>query len=223
MHEKKTDSAGWHETLKRAFGRPLPGRAAQELMVSDFRREAEAAASPGRAAAGVKALRPSAVLVLLYPDDCGRLLFPLVERSRLVGSHRGEIGLPGGSLEAGETPSETALREAGEELCLAPEAIAAIEMLGPLSPFPLPSGFELFPFVACLPGRPLMRPREGEIEGFFEAELAVLSDPRCVEEELLLHEGRSLLTPFFRLEGRRVWGATAMVLAELAELLRPFT
>jgi hypothetical protein len=64
-----------------------------------------------------------------------------------------------------------------------------------------------------------MRPRPVEIEGIFEARLGSLLAPGAAEEGWVSYEGREWRTPLFRLEGRKVWGATAMILAELAELL----
>jgi 8-oxo-dGTP pyrophosphatase MutT (NUDIX family) len=201
------------QALERAFGRALPGRPAQDRMLSDSRRRREAAPQEDRA------WRPAAVLVLLHPDAGGGLAFPLVERSAEVGHHRGEIALPGGGIEAGETAEEAALREAREELCLAPEAAAGIRLLGALTPLRVPSGFEIFPFVGGLATRPAIAPRRGEIEGVFEARLDALLDPANVGEEDRHYEGEEWRVPFYSLVGRKVWGATAMILAELAAMI----
>ena len=201
------------ELLEKALKGPLPGRPAQDRMLSDFRRRREAAPQEERT------WRPAAVLVLLYPDEGGDLVFPLVERSAEVGHHRGEIALPGGGIEAGETASEAALREAREELCLAPAEAAGIRLLGNLSPLRVPSGFEIHPYVGNLASRPDIAPLEGEIEAVFEARLLALLDPANSDEEDRRYEGEDWRVPFYSLGGRKVWGATAMVLAELAATL----
>lgn len=201
------------QLLERAFGKALPGRPAQDRMLSDFRRRREASAQDGRA------WRPASVLVLLYPDGEGDLAFPLVERSAEVGHHRGEIALPGGGIEDGETAGEAALREAREELCLAPATAAGIRLLGPLTPLCVPSGFEIFPFIGNLAARPAIAPLRGEIAGVFEARLGALLDPASVGEEDRRYEGEEWHVPFYSLGGRKVWGATAMILAELAAML----
>lgn len=182
-------------------------------MLSDFRRRRETAPQTGRV------WRPAAVLVLLYPDPDDNLVFPLVERGTEVGHHRGEIALPGGGIEAGEGAAEAALREAREELCLAPEVDTGIRLLGSLTPLCVPSGFEIFPFVGSLASRPAIAPRKGEIEAVFEAKLAALLDPANVDEEERRYEGEEWRVPFYSLGGRKVWGATAMILAELAAML----
>jgi 8-oxo-dGTP pyrophosphatase MutT (NUDIX family) len=201
------------DLLVKAFSKPLPGRPAQDRMLSDFRRRREAAPQAGRA------WRPASVLVLLYPDEEGDLAFPLVERSSDVGHHRGEIALPGGGLEAGETAAEAALREAREELCLAPEAAAGIGLYGGLTPLRVPSGFEIFPFVGSLAARPALAPRRGEIEDVFEVKLGALLDPATTDEEDRWYEGEEWRVPYYSLGGRKVWGATAMILAELAAMI----
>lgn len=199
--------------LEKALSRPLPGRPAQDRMLSDFRRRREAAPQAGRI------WRPAAVLVLLYPGAVGDLAFPLVERSADVGQHRGETALPGGGIEAGETAGEAALRETREELCLEPATAAGIRLLGGLTPLRVPSGFEIFPFVGSLATRPAIAPHRGEIEGVFEAELGDLLDPDKADEEERRYEGEEWSVPFYSLCGRKVWGATAMILAELAAMV----
>lgn len=199
--------------LEKAFAKPLPGRPAQDRMLSDFRRRREAAPQAGRT------WRPAAVLVLLYPDAEGDVAFPLVERGADVGQHRGEIALPGGGIEAGETEGGAALREAREELCLAPADAASIRILGSLTPLRVPSGFEISPFVGSLAARPAIAPRRGEIAGVFEAKVSALLDPANTDEEERRYEGEEWHVPFYALAGRKVWGATAMILAELAAMI----
>jgi 8-oxo-dGTP pyrophosphatase MutT (NUDIX family) len=168
-----------------------------------------------------KSWRKAAVLILLYPNEAGELCFPLVERSPHVGHHRGEIGLPGGSLEAGETAAAAALRETGEELGLSPPCAAAIDLLGSLSPLRIPpSGFEAMPFLGSLAERPRMTALAGEIDGIVEARLARLLETDARREEERSFEGRLWRVPYFEIGEKKVWGATAMILSELAELLR---
>ncbi|HOX47801.1 MAG TPA: CoA pyrophosphatase [Spirochaetia bacterium] len=227
---------GLAEALREALSRPLPGRSAQDLMLPAYRlglpEEPE----------GRDGWRQAAVLVLLYPGGgppagagsspgagrlaaadplagAGPLLFPLIERSTEVGRHRGEVGLPGGALEADETGEEAAFREAREELGLEAEA-ARPALLGALSPLRVPpSGYEVRPYVALLPRRPAFRPEPAEVAELFEAPLSRLLEPEARGEEERLFGGRPFLVPFFGLGGRKVWGATAMILAELSAVL----
>lgn len=165
--------------------------------------------------------RQSAVLLLLYPDRKREWRFCLIERSAHRGSHRGEMALPGGSLEPGETPLAAALREAREELGLEAGTTAAIEVLGPLSSLRVPpSGFEIHPFVAVLGSEPALRPEADEVAACFFPRLTDLLDPASSRKETVDFQGRAWELPFFGLEGTRVWGATAMILAELAAVLQ---
>ena len=195
------------EALRLALASPLPGLAAQERMAPAIRRlEMQARTN----------WKKASVLVLLYPVD-GELRFPLTRRHEGLPHHAGQISLPGGSLEAGEGPEEAALRETSEELGI---DSGAIEILGRLSPLKIPpSGFEIDPFVGFLPRRPHFVPEEREVVEIIEASLGLLAVPDAVGiEDWELRGGKSAV-PFWRIGGHKVWGATAMVLAELAELL----
>lgn len=202
------------DALAAALAAPLPGREAQERMLPGFRRGAsDPSESSGRP------WREAAVLILLYPDGTGGYGFPLVERGLEVRHHRGEMGLPGGAVEPGESSREAAVREAREELCLDYEAAQGIELIGALSPLRVPSGFSVSPFVGWLDYRPAMAPRPGEIAAIVEASVGALGSPSCVDTVSTEFAGSTWSVPAFGLAGRAVWGATAMVLAEFAALL----
>lgn len=200
--------------LARGLASGLPGEAAQNAMCPPFRKGQFETRADGLA------WRQSAVLALLHPGEDGGWSIFMIERSRSRGSHRGEMALPGGSIETGELPLEAALRETREELGLEPEAIAAIEVLGALSPLRVPpSGFEIHPFVGCLSFRPAIQVSEDEVAACFEPSLSELLDPGASRTEKLEAQGQTWDLPFYLLAGRKVWGATAMILAELAALL----
>jgi 8-oxo-dGTP pyrophosphatase MutT (NUDIX family) len=208
----------WFDPIKAALEGPLPGPKAQDRMLPAFRLAMEDVPLDGRP------WRPAAVLLLVYPDARGDLLFPIVERSPHVGHHRGEMGLPGGSLEAGEDSLHAAIRETEEELSLGGEAAAAIGILGSLTPLRVaPSGFEVFPHVGCLRSRPDMEALAGEIEAIIEVRLDRLLETDCLREEERPFDGRPWKVPYFDLDGRKVWGATAMILSEFVEVLRGLT
>lgn len=182
-------------------------------MLPGFRRE-----PPDRPPEG-EDWRPAAVLILLYPEAEG-LRFPLIERGSSVGRHRGEMALPGGGLEPGESARAAALRETREELGLSPEAVAAIEVLGALTPLRVPpSGYAIAPFVGWLPSPPAFSPEPREVAALVPAPLGLLLDPDAREREERRFLGRPHEVPFFRLGERKVWGATAMILAEFAAVL----
>ncbi len=195
------------ETLRKALAGRLPGRSAQERMAPSTRR----LEIPDRTN-----WKMAAVLILLYPVD-GEIFFPLTRRHEGLPHHPGQISLPGGSLEIGEGPEEAALRETAEELGI---DSAAIEILGRLTPLKIPpSGFEIDPFVGYLPERPRFVPEEREVVEIIETSLNLLSsrEATAVEERVL--RGGPSAVPYWKVGGHKVWGATAMVLAELGELL----
>ena len=195
------------EGLRRALTGPLPGLSAHERMMPE-RRRLEIKTH--------REWRRAAVLVLVYPGARGPTL-PLTRRREDLRHHGGQISFPGGVIEGGETADEAALREAHEEIGIDP---STVELLGSLSPLRIPpTGFEIDAVVASSPLRPVFVLEEGEVAELIELPLATLLDPAARQsEEWDIHGGRSLV-PFFRVGDHKVWGATAMVLAELVELL----
>jgi 8-oxo-dGTP pyrophosphatase MutT (NUDIX family) len=160
--------------------------------------------------------RPAAGLVLLYPHN-GVVTLPLTVRSGTLRRHGGQVSLPGGVVDPDETPEQAALREAVEEIGLLP---GSARTLGRLSPLDIPvSGFRLQPVVAVTEIRPEFRLAEMEVDRILEVPLALLADPAVVKETQLERDGRIVDVPYFDVEGCQVWGATAMVLAELLWVL----
>ncbi len=162
--------------------------------------------------------REAAVLILLYGDG-EAVRFPLMLRPSGDGVHAGQVSLPGGSREADESLPACALREAREELGIDPSSVRLVRALSPLA-VP-PSRFVVHPFIGATAERPSFSPAPAEVAGLFEASLEelVATASRCEDETAFA--GRLWRVPFFRLAGLRVWGATAMILAELEAMLRP--
>lgn len=157
-------------------------------------------------------------MILLYPgqDD---LHFFLTRRTDTVETHKGQIALPGGSQEPGETLQETAMRETSEELGIALDCIHVLD--GPLTPVYIPvSGFRATPFVAFTPVRPNVIAEPGEVVEIIETPLEQLLDERNCREEEWEIRGYPARVPFFALNGHKVWGATAMILGEFREMLK---
>lgn len=161
--------------------------------------------------------RLAAVLVLLYPVE-GDLRFPLMRRPEYEGVHSGQISLPGGSQEVGETFEQTALRETREEFGV----IEPVEVLGALTPvYVPPSDFEIHPLVGYLPWCPTWTLDPHEVAELVETPLDVLLDDSVKgHEERLLDGGIKRIIPFYRVGAYQVWGATAAMLSELEGRLR---
>lgn len=196
-------------TLQVALAQPLPGAEAHALMAPHPRR----AWPEGFSSAHI---RDAAGLLLLFPLE-GRAHIVLTVRSDALGRHSGQVSLPGGVTEPGETFEQSALREAHEEVAL---SSAGVRVLGALTPLDIPvSGFRLHPIVAAVDWRPGLRPSDGEVARILEVSLAQLVDPSTKVAVSRLRDGQEFTVPVFQIEGVEVWGATAMVLAEFLVLL----
>lgn len=198
------------DEVRRAMQHPLPGLAAQAAMAPPYRSDMI------KQMLNPPACKQAGVLVLLYPHD-GQLYFPLTRRPDSVEHHKGQISLPGGSQEGGESFSQTALRETEEEIGV---DAGAVELLGPLSMMYVPpSNFCIYPFVGYAPRRPDFRLAADEVAELIQAPLDALLDPAAARMEDWEVRGQVWPIPFYQFGPHKVWGATAMILAELVEML----
>jgi 8-oxo-dGTP pyrophosphatase MutT (NUDIX family) len=161
--------------------------------------------------------RQGAVLVALYDKDEQTHLI-LTRRRDDLNDHAGQISFPGGRREAGETLQTTALREAEEEVGLRPEAMTILGRLTCL--YIPPTDYEVHPFVAYHAGRPRFVLQSGEVAELLEVSLAYLLDPASQHEETWDYQGMKIQVPFYLVRSHKVWGATAMMLAEFLERLK---
>jgi len=194
--------------VRAALRQPLPGLAAQMEMAPRLR-SFEPPSDP--------APRQAAVLVLLYPLD-GVLHLALTVRTSELGYHRGQVSMPGGGMEGADASlEEAALREAEEEIGV---VASSVDVLGALTPLYVPpSNNCIHPFVGCLPDRPSFVLDPSEVAELMEVPLMVLLDPATRCEEHWARDGKPYRVPFFAVQGHKVWGATAMILAELVVLI----
>ncbi|OGD28261.1 MAG: coenzyme A pyrophosphatase [Candidatus Aminicenantes bacterium RBG_19FT_COMBO_59_29] len=198
-------------SLERRLQGEKPGLRSQLRMVPDPR--------PGDKTyqeAGDTCLR-AAVLVLIYPRGDGFSLV-LTRRTSRVAHHQAQISFPGGQMDKDESPVETALREAEEELNIMP---AEVRVLGELTPLYIPpSNYCIYPVVAAAERRPDFRPSPHEVAEVIEAPLAHLLDMKNIKREKWPLRGMIVTVPFYFFKGHKIWGATAMVLAELLDLIK---
>jgi 8-oxo-dGTP pyrophosphatase MutT (NUDIX family) len=209
--------------LESAFGVELPGPDAQDVLAPIPRRQWPSGHNPARirdAAGlllvfpGIDALRPSRPL---RPTSFGDAHIVLTVRAHTLGRHGGQISLPGGVVDPGETFEQAALREAHEEVALPP---GSVRVLGPLTPLDIPvSGFRLHPVVGVSATRPLLRPADGEVADILEVPVAALIAPENFVMSSRERDGISVAVPVFQVGEREIWGATAMVIAEFLALL----
>jgi len=160
-----------------------------------------------------KPCRSAGVLALLFPDGDHTAIL-LTERRHDLNRHAGQISFPGGSSEPDEPLHQTALRETHEEIGLPPHAI---ELLGALSPLYIQvSNFCVYPFVGVLETPPknlVLQP--SEVTLIHTLRLADLRLPATRSYEPRLVYGQTVDVPVFAVNGLSIWGATAMMLAEL--------
>ena len=198
--------------LKTRLKDPLPGLEASGKMSARFR-----IFDPERFRHS-QPPRPGAVLILLYEQE-GDIRFPLIQRSDYQGVHSGQMALPGGKREGDESDMDTAIREAEEEIGIDRNKL---EIIGTLSSFYLiVSNFQIRPIVARTIEVPKLHPQETEVAEIIAARMSHFLDDNYVKERTISPtQGITLDAPYFDLEGKMVWGATAMMLNEFREILK---
>jgi len=158
------------------------------------------------------AIRPAAVLIPIVARREATLL--LTERAAGLAVHAGQIAFPGGRLEPGETALSAAMREAQEEIGLAPELVSP---LGALDPYLTGTGFRVTPIVALVDPAFHLAPNPIEVAHVFEAPLGFLMDP--ANHQIHSRELRGRMRRFYAMpwEGHYIWGATAGMIRILYE------
>jgi 8-oxo-dGTP pyrophosphatase MutT (NUDIX family) len=151
-------------------------------------------------------LRQAAVGVVLVPDQLGRACFVLTRRLATLRRHSGQWALPGGRLEAGESPASAALREVHEEVGL---ALSADAILGRLDDFESRSGHLISTLVIWAEDARTLRASPDEVDAAYLVPLAELDLPNNPRLEPLLH---------FALLGSTVHAPTAAILYQFREV-----
>lgn len=194
--------------LAAAWTAPLPGSRAHARMAPQVRGEWPAGLDPTTP-------RRAAGLLLLYPVDHQPHIVLTVRSPRV--RHGGQVSLPGGVIEPGESIEAAAIRETREEVAL---DVADLHVIGHLTPLDIPvSGFRLHPVVAATASRPTFAPADAEVARILEVPVATLLDPACTSHQPMVRGALSLDVPVFLIDDIVIWGATAMVLAEFLTLL----
>ena len=198
--------------LKNELQKPLPGIAAQFDMAPVSRPKINIEDL------NINDYKQSAVLILFCLDDQNNLFIPLIERYAYKGVHSAQISFPGGKFEEEDIHLQnTALRECFEEIGLQNE----IEVIGKLTDLFIPvSSFLVAPYIGfCKINNPSFFLHEREVKSILKLPLEVLMDDSIIINGLVEADDYKIKTPYFLVEGHKVWGATAMILSVLKSIL----
>jgi 8-oxo-dGTP pyrophosphatase MutT (NUDIX family) len=158
----------------------------------------------------------SAVLVPLFTDGDGRLHAVFTKRRDDLKRHAGEISFPGGRRDEGETLTDTALREAHEEIGLPPDHVEVVGALAPVGTFV--TNYAIYPFVGLIePGFEWIV-QEAEVAQVLELALDDLQAGHSLKR--MVRRGMAFRTDVYEVDGHLVWGATARILGDLIARLR---
>ena len=203
------------EELKQKFLRPLPGALSHLKMSPRNRVDDLSGDNPMMPLA-----RRSAVLVLLFPDQ-GQLKTVFIKRSVYNGVHSGQISFPGGQYETTDDSFEaTALRETNEEIGVPGDKI---QMIGQLTDFYIPpSNFLVKVYVGYTSQKPEYIPDKKEVQSVVEVNVEDLYDGNNITQKEFYSTSRNgvVNAPTYVISGVEIWGATAMIVSELLDVLR---
>ncbi|MEM5564322.1 CoA pyrophosphatase [Psychroserpens sp. AS72] len=193
----------------------LPGEDSQFKMSPPFREELIEANK-----AKMKHAKQAGVMALFYPNKAGETYLILILRKTYKGVHSAQVGFPGGRFEIDDPDLEyTALRETYEEVGV---PIKDVEVLKAMTKLYIPpSNFTVSPYIGITNKTPHFIKQDEEVEDLIEVSLShFLDDSNEVEVGLMTSMQVELEVPAFTLNGHVVWGATAMMLSELKDLLK---
>ncbi len=194
---------------------PLPALVSHYKMVPPFRQELLE-----RQKDAIKKAKKAGVLALFYPDLNNQTHFVLILRKTYEGIHSAQVAFPGGKLEKQDASlQEAAVRETFEEIGV---QIKDIEVVCELSKVYIPpSNFYVLPFMGVLKQTPQFIKQENEVEAIIEVPLYhFLDDTNIITKKVQTSYSIDVEVPAFKLNNHIVWGATAMMLSEIKDMLK---
>lgn len=194
---------------------PLPGQESQVKMSPSYR-----SALMSQQGELMKNARKAGVMALFYPDARYQTRLILILRKTYSGVHSAQVGFPGGKLEVDDPSLEyAALRETYEEVGVSIEKIEVLKALTEL--YIPPSNFMVYPYLGVTAQTPQFKKQDDEVEDLIEVVLEDFVNDNHVSSQMLMTSlGKKVEVPVFKLNGHTVWGATAMMLSEVKDLLK---
>ncbi|PHR13110.1 MAG: coenzyme A pyrophosphatase [Aequorivita sp.] len=173
-----------------------------------------------RVARGKNTAKRAGVMSLFYPSEDFETRLILILRKTYKGVHSAQVGFPGGKLEEEDISlQDAALRETEEEVGVSRNEISVLKELTEI--YIPPSNFFVQPFLGITAQSPKFIPQEEEVEALIEVTLRdFMDDLNITTQTLSTSYAKSIEVPAFKLNGHIVWGATAMMLNEVRELLK---
>lgn len=200
--------------LEKKVKKSLPGQQAQLKMAPKPVQK-----GPPRQLAPPENAYKSSVLILLFPNENKELELLLTLRSKDI-DHGGQISLPGGRMEPGETTIETALRETHEEVGISSKKISVLGTLTEL--YVSHSNNLVTPVAGYMDKKAEVTPNSREVEEIFSVEVESLASKKNLTvENWNLHQ-YVYKVPYWDVHRVPLWGATAMILSEFLELYHAF-
>ena len=161
--------------------------------------------------------KQASVAIILFEKD-GDLSFLLTKRTSNVEHHKGQISLPGGAIDSGETSKNASLRESNEEIGI---DIASLRLVGNLSTLYTPvSHFNIHVYVWFSNQRPKITVNQSEVEEVYEISIKELLKEEIHSKTRISKAGMNINVPAFRFLNCVCWGATAMIISELKDILK---
>lgn len=193
---------------------PLPAETSQFKMVPPYRHELMK-----HQKSAMKQAKKAGVLALFYPDNNLKTKLVLILRKTYKGVHSAQISFPGGKLEKQDkTLKHTAVRETFEEIGVSKNNIKVVKQLTEV--YIPPSNFYVQPFMGITKEIPKFKKQENEVEAIIEVDLLhFLDNKNVVTNKVTTSYSVDVEVPAFKLNGHIVWGATAMMLSEVKDII----
>ncbi|WP_104734179.1 NUDIX hydrolase [Hanstruepera ponticola] len=194
---------------------PLPAEASQFKMSPPFRLKLQEIQRDN-----IKKAKHAGVMALFYPDDKRLTKLVLILRKTYKGVHSAQVGFPGGKLEPGDNSlMEAAVRETYEEIGVPRQEIHVLKQMTQV--YIPPSNFFVQPYIGVVKRKPLFVKQDDEVEAIIEVALSdFIDESNVITERVSTSYKVDVVVPAFKLNGHVVWGATAMMLSEIKDLLK---